>query len=184
SLYKTSEYGEQFEPSMFGIFEEIIKKPVIKSWLDWSDNGYYARNLVNLDRLFSWISKTDEYLEKNELEDDIEEESNGEYVELEPIITKSLEIRDLALFINNEKALKVMEDERSLARGLAASGSVNQQNYKNALSKLEDSLKDLNLYSSLINQEDLRLLDDAKEKLTQIMPKQTAINIEGGNYTT
>lgn len=77
-----------------------------------------------------------------------------------------------------------MEDERSLARGLAASGSVNQQNYKNALSKLEDSLKDLNLYSSLINQEDLRLLDDAKEKLTQIMPKQTAINIEGGNYTT
>lgn len=52
SLYKTSEYGEQFEPSMFGIFEEIIKKPVIKSWLDWSDNGYYARNLVNLDRLF------------------------------------------------------------------------------------------------------------------------------------
>ncbi|MFS7585239.1 AAA family ATPase [Klebsiella pneumoniae] len=184
SLYKTSEYGEQFEPSMFGIFEEIIKKPVIKSWLDWSDNGYYARNLVNLDRLFSWISKTDEYLEKNELEDDIEEESNGEYVELDPIITKSLEIRDLALFINNEKALKVMEDERSLARGLAASGSVNQQNYKNALSKLEDSLKDLNLYSSLINQEDLRLLDDAKEKLTQIMPKQTAINIEGGNYTT
>lgn len=58
-----------------------------------------------------------------------------------------------------------MEDERSLARGLAASGSVNQQNYKNALSKLEDSLKDLNLYSSLINQEDLRLLDDAKENL-------------------
>lgn len=183
--YKESEYGEQFEPSMFGIFEEIIKKPVIKSWLDWNDNGYYARDFINLDKLFSWISKTEQYIEPEIADDENDDEENsGEYVEFEPIISKSLEIRDLALFINNESAIRVMESERSLARGLASSGSVNQQIYKSALSKLEDSLKDLNLFRSLISNEDSRLLDEAKEKLIQIMPKQSSINIEGGNYTT
>lgn len=184
NAYKGSEYGEQFEPNMFGIFEEIIKKPVIKSWLDWNDNGYYSRNLTNLDRLFSWISKTEEYVESDVLRDDEDEGFGGEYIEFDPIITKSLEIRDLALFINNDEAIKVMEDERSLARGLVSSGSVNQQIYKNALNKLGDSLKDLNLYRNLIVHEDSKFLDEAKEQLIQIIPKQSSINIEEGNYTT
>jgi len=182
--YKSSEYGEQFEPNMFGIFEEIIKKPAIKSWLDWNDNGYYARDLSNLERLFSWISKTEEYVEPDVLGDDEDEVNEGEYIEFEPIITKSLEIRDLALFINNYDAIKVMEDERSLARGLVSSGSVNQQIYKNALNKLGDSLKDLNLYRNLIAHEDSKFLDEAKEQLIQIIPKQSSINIEDGNFTT
>ncbi len=182
--YKSSEYGEQFEPNMFGIFEEIIKKPAIKSWLDWNDNGYYARDLSNLERLFSWISKTEEYVEPDILGEDEDEVNEGEYIEFEPIITKSLEIRDLALFINNYDAIKVMEDERSLARGLVSSGSVNQQIYKNALNKLGDSLKDLNLYRNLIAHEDSKFLDEAKEQLIQIIPKQSSINIEDGNFTT
>ncbi|MGF9659814.1 AAA family ATPase [Pantoea agglomerans] len=183
--YKNSEYGEQFDPNMFGIFEEIIKKPVIKSWLDWNDNGYYARDLTNLNRLFSWISKTEEYVEPDILGDDGDDDVNeGEYIEFDPIITKSLEIRDLALFINNDDAIKVMEDERSLARGLVSSGSVNQQIYKTALNKLGDSLKDLNLYRNLIAHEDSRFLDEAKEQLIQIIPKQSSINIEDGNFTT
>jgi len=183
--YKNSEYGEQFDPNMFGIFEEIIKKPVIKSWLDWNDNGYYARDFTNLNRLFSWISKTEEYVEPDILGDDGDDDVNeGEYIEFDPIITKSLEIRDLALFINNDDAIKVMEDERSLARGLVSSGSVNQQIYKTALNKLGDSLKDLNLYRNLIAHEDSRFLDEAKEQLIQIIPKQSSINIEDGNFTT
>ena len=183
--YKNSEYGEQFDPNMFGIFEEIIKKPVIKSWLDWNDNGYYARDLTNLNRLFSWISKNEEYVEPDVLGDDGDDDViEGEYIEFDPIITKSLEIRDLALFINNDDAIKVMEDERSLARGLVSSGSVNQQIYKTALNKLGDSLKDLNLYRNLIAHEDSRFLDEAKEQLIQIIPKQSSINIEDGNFTT
>lgn len=32
-----------------------------------------------------------------------------EYIELEPIISKSVEIRDLAIFINNTEAINEME---------------------------------------------------------------------------
>ncbi|HBR4529624.1 TPA: hypothetical protein L9V94_000543, partial [Klebsiella pneumoniae] len=159
-LYKLSDYSEQFTPDMVGIFEEIMKKPVLKNWLGWNDSGYFASNKINLERLFSWISKTEVYSEPVDNEDDEEgnDYNNGDdYKELEPIITKSLEIRDLALFIENEHALKVMEDERSLARGLVSSGSVDKQNYQNALSSLSESLRNLATYRSLIGADDTKI---------------------------
>ncbi|HHG9357157.1 TPA: ParB/Srx family N-terminal domain-containing protein, partial [Klebsiella pneumoniae] len=186
-LYKLSDYSEQFSPDMVGIFEEIMKKPVLKNWLGWNDSGYFASNKINLERLFSWISKTEIYSEPVDNEDDEEgnDYNNGDdYKELEPIITKSLEIRDLALFIENEHALKVMEDERSLARGLVSSGSVDKQNYQNALSSLSESLRNLATYRSLIGADDTKILDDAKDSLSKIIPKKNSLNIEGGNFTT
>ncbi|MDP9768928.1 UNVERIFIED_ORG: AAA15 family ATPase/GTPase [Atlantibacter hermannii] len=185
-LYKMSDYSEQFSTDMVGIFEEIMKKPVIKNWLGWNDAGYSASNSINLERLFSWISKTEMYEEPKENEDgdDNGYDNSDDYRELEPIITKSLEIRDLALFIENEHALKVMEDERSLARGLVSSGSVDKQNYQNALSSLSESLRSLNNYRTLISADDTRVLDEAKDSLSKIIPKKNSLNIEGGNFTT
>ncbi|EIN0568267.1 AAA family ATPase [Salmonella enterica subsp. enterica] len=184
--YKLSEYSEQFSPSMVGIFEETMKKPIIKNWLGWNDSGYFAENKLNLERFFSWISTTEEYsdLEEDEESEEHENSNGDEYNEIEPIITKSLEIRDLALFIDNENAIKVMEDERSLARGLVSSGSVDKQNYQNALSSLTDSLNSLINYRTLVSVDDTAILDAAKEKLLQITPKKSSLNIEGGNYTT
>lgn len=90
----------------------------------------------------------------------------------------------LLLFIENEHALKVMEDERSLARGLVSSGSVDKQNYQNALSSLSESLRNLATYRSLIGADDTKILDDAKDSLSKIIPKKNSLNIEGGNFTT
>ncbi len=182
--YKLSDYSEQFSPDMAGIFEEIMKKPVIKNWLGWNDAGYFASNVINLERLFSWISKTEVYAEPEENDEENDYNNGDDYKELEPIITKSLEVRDLALFIENEHALKVMEDERSLARGLVSSGSVDKQNYQNALSSLSESLRSLATYRTLISADDTRLLDDAKDSLSEIIPKKNSLNIEGGNFTT
>lgn len=182
--YKMSDYSEQFSTDMVGIFEEIMKKPVIKNWLGWNDAGYSANNLINLERLFSWISKTEVYAEPEENEDGNDYDNSDDYKELEPIITKSLEIRDLALFIENDHALKVMEDERSLARGLVSSGSVDKQNYQNALSSLSESLRSLTNYRTLISADDTRVLDEAKDSLSKIIPKKNSLNIEGGNFTT
>lgn len=182
--YKMSDYSEQFTTDMVGIFEEIMKKPVIKNWLGWNDTGYYASNKINLERIFSWISKTEVYEEPEESEEDSDFNNQDDYKELEPIITKSLEVRDLALFIENEHALKVMEDERSLARGLVSSGSVDKQNYQNALSSLSDSLRNLANYRTLISADDTKFLDEAKDNLSKIIPKKNSLNIEGGNFTT
>jgi len=182
--YKLSDYSEQFSPDMVGIFEEIMKKPIIKNWLDWNDSGYFAANSINLERLFSWISKTEVYSESESSDDEDSYDTGDDYKELEPIITKSLEVRDLALFIENDNALKIMEDERSLARGLVSSGSVDKQNYQNALVNLTDSLRNLSNHRTLISVDDTKLLDEAKESLLQIIPKKSNLNIEGGNFTT
>ncbi|MCF5886308.1 MULTISPECIES: AAA family ATPase [Aeromonas] len=182
--YKSSDYGDQFTPEKYGIFEEIIKKPVIKTWLEWDDYYYRASNEINQERLFSWISRTENYLRNDSNEDDVEEHDIEEgYEELEPIITKSLEIRDLALFINNSSAVETMERERSLARGLASSGSVDKQNYQSALTKLEDSIRVLNNFKSLVTLEDVNMLSEAKENLVKIIPKKSNLNIEGGNHS-
>ncbi|HFG1948404.1 TPA: hypothetical protein ACGF5Z_003669, partial [Vibrio cholerae] len=182
--YKSSDYGDQFTPEKYGIFEEIIKKPVIKTWLEWDDYNYQSSNLINQERLFSWISKTENYL-RYDSDEDIHDDSEIDegYEELEPIITKSLEIRDLALFINNSSAVETMERERSLARGLAASGSVDKQNYQSALSKLEDSIRVLSNFKSLVTLDDVNMLSEAKENLVKIIPKKSNLNIEGGNHS-
>lgn len=184
--YKESDYSEQFTPSMYGIFEEIIKKPVLKNWLDWTDDGYEARNKINQERLFSWISRTEQYVPSLELTDETDEEieSNEDYEEFEPIISKSLEIRELSLFITNESAIEIMERERSLARGLVSSGSVDKQNYSTALTKLSDSIRDLSQYKTLVTLEDTEQLSNAKEMLSEIIPKKSNLNIQGGNFST
>ncbi|APS29997.1 ATP-binding protein [Pectobacterium brasiliense] len=186
SAYKKSDYSEQFDPSRYGLFEEIIKKPAIREWLGWSDENYDAKNKINLERLFSWISRGDEFCSDEDINDEMSEddvfENKNDYEEREPIITKSLEIRELALFINNESALEVMERERSLARGLAVSGTIDKQNYQNALGSLQSSVKTLVEIRNHVSNEDVELLSDAKEKLVSILPKKSNLNIEGGNF--
>ncbi|CAH6942593.1 ATPase_AAA_core domain-containing protein [Vibrio chagasii] len=173
--YQSSEYEDQFESSAYGLFEEIIKKPSIKAWLDWDDDLYTSRNRTNLDRLFSWISRTPEMV--------INEDGEEEYEEFEPIITKSLEIRDLSLFIDNQAALVVMENERSLAQGLMVSGTAEKQNYNLAMNKFRDSLSTLVSYQSLVSPDDLPLLLKAKEQLDSILPKSSSLTIERGNFS-
>lgn len=187
SAYKRSDYSEQFDPARYGLFEEIIKKPAIREWLSWSDESYAAKNSINLERLFSWISRNEyscsaEDLDDDEVEDDFSE-SKSDYEERDAIITKSLEIRELALFINNDSALEVMERERSLARGLAVSGTIDKQNYQNALADLFSSVKTLSEIRNHVSNEDVDSLIDAKEKLSLILPKKSTLNIEGGNYS-
>jgi len=74
--YKESDYGDQFQTNMYSIFEEIIKKVEMKSWLGWDDYKYASNNKVNEEKLFSWISK----------EEVIERDEEGE----ETIITKDV----------------------------------------------------------------------------------------------
>ena len=96
--YKSSDFGDQFQTNMYSIFEEIIKKVEIKSWLEWNNDTLQSDNKVNEEKLFSWISR-DEIIERKEDGDD-------QIIIKEPIITKSHEIRELAKFINDEKAIE------------------------------------------------------------------------------
>ena len=165
--YKKSDYGEQFESSDYSIFEEITKRPTIKEWLEWDDSQYVAQNIFNQERLFSWISKTSDLVDE-------------EYIDQEAIITKSIEIQDLAIFIQNENAIEEMEKTRSVSRGLVSSGELEKQNYEKSLNATIDGLDQLLSYKDIIPLEKLNLLNTSLEKL---IPKKSLLEMTNSNYS-
>lgn len=171
--YKNSDFGDQFESNDYSVFVEIIKSPKIKDWLAWDDNYYKSENINNLYRLFSWLSTTEK------LTDDDEEE----YEEVEPIISKGNEIRELALFINNEKALTEMEESHSMIRGLVASGEVDKVNFQKTLLNFSNSFQSLTNHKNMIQYEDIDELEKIKNELLKFIPQKSSLEINHGNHS-
>jgi len=171
--YRNSDFGDQFESKDYSFFVEIMKRPKIKDWLDWDEQGYICNNTTNMQRLFSWFSITEELID----------DENEEYEELDPIITKALEIRELALFINNETALTEMEKTRSIIRGLMASGEVDKLNYEKSLTEFENSFKELSSYKNMVQYEDIETLENIKAKLNEFVPQKSYLEINHGNHS-
>ena len=169
--YKESDYGDQFHSDNYSLFVEIIKRPNIKDWIKWNDDTYQADNDINLQRLFSWISKEEI---SNEDSDD------EEYEEAEAIITKSMEIRDLAIFIQDENSLNIMEKHRSVVRGLIESGEIDKQNYENSLKELTNEIHKLRSYKDMLSIDDLSKL---KKDFLELIPKRSSLNIAKGNVS-
>ncbi|MBL0702624.1 MAG: AAA family ATPase, partial [Sulfurospirillum sp.] len=172
--YKQSDYGDQFESDNYSLFEEIVKKPNIKEWLEWDDDYYEANNQNNLERLFSWISKTQEI--KNE-------DNEEEHEEYEPIISKSVEIRDLAIFIKDDNALNEMEVNRSVSRGLVASGKIYKQNYQASLRELVDGVNKLKSYKDMITLSDEETIKSIEKEFLELIPQKSLLDIGQGNIS-
>lgn len=176
--YLKSDFGDQFTSDSYSIFVEIIKRPTIKDWLEWDDSEFKSLNKINQDRLFTWISKVED-IDSDYLLD----EEKEEYKELEPIISKSIEIRDLSIFINNEIAINEMEKYRSVSRGLLASGEIDKQNYEKTLTELTRNLQNLRVYKDMLSSEDIDEIENLKNTFIDILPKKSSLNIIQGNVS-
>jgi len=174
--YKESDYGDQFSSDMYYTFAEITKRPSIKKWIDWNDNLYFAENKENALRLFSWLSQREE---QDEIEDDEIEDSK----KYPPIITKYREIQDLAKFIDNEKALEVMEKENSVAQGLLASGSKEQESYEKSIKNLKEDIDNLDRLKDLIALEDKDRLKKLNKTFVKLLPKESSLDIQSENLS-
>jgi len=174
--YKESDYGDQFSSDMYYTFVEITKRPTIKKWIEWDDNLYYAKNEENTLRLFSWLSQREE---QDEMEDDEIEDSK----KYPPIITKYREIQDLAKFIDNEKALLVMEEENSVAQGLLASGSKEQESYEKSIKALNEHIGNLDRLKDLLSLEDKEKLKNINKTFEKLVPKDSSLDIQNENVS-
>ncbi len=176
--YKQSDFGDQFQTNMYSFFEEVIRSNPMKEWIEWNDGNYCAENINNLMRFFSWISKSeeierDETLPSSELQegsDDIEERHNY----YEPIITQSRQIRELAEFISDEKAIKIMENRRSISQGYSFSDAVGITQLRNSLNNIRNDVQTVFNRSELMNQEDFELVGILKNKLDSLIPATIA----------
>lgn len=97
------EFGEYAVPKMYSYFEEVFKRPEVKSWLNWSDEQGRFTNADALTRLYSWMVPSSE---------------DGE--ESTPKLPEAKSVRELAQIINDEQAMAVFSAPTgTLARALA-----------------------------------------------------------------
>jgi AAA15 family ATPase/GTPase len=166
--YKMSDYGDQFKTEMYSIFEKVIGTPPIRSWIGWDNEDYTAYNEVNLDRLFSWISRTEE----------TQEESDGNRKDTkisDPIITQYRQISEIANFINDENALSKMEESRSIAEGYAFSQSVGEAKLRGALETIKSATQLAYNFRDLITSSDYEELTKSKDKIENLLPISKAL---------
>jgi AAA15 family ATPase/GTPase len=175
--YKDSDYGDQFNSDMYSTFAEITKRPTIKKWIEWNNSTYKAENEENILRLFSWLS------EREESDNEIEDEEIEDYKKCPPIITKSIEVRDLAKFIYSEKALEVMEEENSVAQGLVASGSIEQESFEKSIKELNKQVGNLDRLKDLISFEDMEKLKKINKTFLNLLPKESSVEIQSENVS-
>ena len=169
--YKESDYGDQFNSDMYSTFAEITKRPAIKKWINWDDAYYKANNEENRLRLFSWLSEREE---NDEIDDDEIEDST----KFPPIITKYREIQDVAKFIDNEKALTVMEEENSVAQGLLASGSKEQESYEKSIKLLDEHINNLDRLKDLLSYDDIEGLKKINNNFSKLLPSDSSLDIQ------
>jgi AAA15 family ATPase/GTPase len=165
--YKKSDFGDQFESSMYSIFEEVIKSTAIKEWLDWDDNNFSPRNTLNEERFFSWISKLEE----------VEYNGEGEVEKREihePIITKYTEVREMSKYIHDKKALQEMEDRRSVTAGFVLSDAVGKRKFSSALDTIKDSVNIVFNFSEYMKNEDIKDIEYLRDKLDRLIPTSRA----------
>lgn len=167
--YKQSDYGDQFQTNMFSVFEEVIKNVKMKTWLGWNDAGMSPTNIENEEKLFSWISK-DEREEEDEL-------GNEQEIILEPIITKSHEIRELSKFINEPKAVEQMEESRSIASGFVLSDAVGESRLKNALEMIQREVNSAFQFSEFMNESDYTIVGKLRDKLDKLLPTNSSVKL-------
>lgn len=152
-IYLKSDFGDQFKSDMFSIFEEVMKKTELRVWLNWDDNNHECLDILNQERLFNWLSFID---------------ADDEHARQEPIIMKSAEIRELAGFINDIKAIQMMESTRSFSEGklFITSGT---SKVKQSLDKINKEVRSLNESDDAMSESDYNTLKATIDKMKRLL---------------
>ena len=153
--YQASDYGDQFKSAQYNLFREVIMSPSIRAWLGWDNEALRATNSTNLERLFQLMST------EPEPEGDDEEDTDVR-VSVDPALTTMGHVRDLAKFIDDPKAVKELEETRSLQQATLSSEILVKNDIERAFVSCDRGLEKL---SSKVNQ----LEDDDLDRVNQII---------------
>jgi hypothetical protein len=163
-LYKASDYGDQFESEKYSIFREIIRNRKIKTWIGWDADKKQILKPENLERLFSWIS-AESIMDPDETEKDL----IGNTRMLEPILVKSVQIRDLAQIIEDEQALSNLDLTRNLTEATLSSEALGKDKVKNAISIIGQEVGSIFNMSQLIGDADRGEIETLSKKLKSLL---------------
>lgn len=143
SMKQDEEFGEYASPKLYSYFEEIIKKPVLRTWLGWSDFNESFENLDTLHEFYSWI---------------VPNEDDGSIK-----ISMAIQVRELASIIQDEDSMSILRAPNgTLTRALANYEIEHPQSW---LPKIASATKALRALSTEVVR---TLPDDSLEKLEEL----------------
>jgi hypothetical protein len=174
--YQESDYGDQFNENKFPIFKETIRSSALKEWLKWDDNEYKAKNSINRDLFFSWISR-----EPQEEEDEYGQVSFSDKY-LEPAIIKRDDVRILGELINDTKAIEQLKITRDINSAYRVSDLVFKERQDAAIKSVAREIDTLGQMA--IQGRNLPELENALGRLQTIVDKAKATGFSGVEQTT
>lgn len=149
------EFGEFAEPKQYSYFEEIFKKAEIKSWLGWDDSARRFTNGPHLREMYSWMV--------GGYDDDGEEVS--------PKLPEAKSIRELALIINDERALAILRSENgTLSSARSKYESDHPEEWVPIIIKATDALKNMTLDQLKgMNAQQVEILDEIRSRIAGLL---------------
>ena len=151
NIYKKSDYGDQFRSEQYNLFREILKSPSMRKWLGWDETTSTIRNELNLDRLFLWMSR-----------DSDSEGGAGKQNESqtsEPVITTAAQVRELARVIDDPKAVRRLEETRSLQEATLSSDLLAKSEVDRTLKAIDQGIHKLGRRIGDLDSDDLDRVD-------------------------
>ena len=126
------------QSDQYNLFRETLISAAIREWLGWDHTTLAASRQPNLDRLFSWMSR------EAEIEDGVEE---GQDVDIastsDPVITTVGHVRELAKIIADPRAVKRLDETRSLQEATLSSDLLVKNEIEGAFRSCEVGIQKL-----------------------------------------
>lgn len=160
--YRSSDFGDQFESETFNLFREVLKAPAIRTWIGWDNETQTARNSANLERLFSWMSH------ETASDDDDDDETSGAAGQVPPVITTGGHVREFAKLVDDEQAIKRLEQTRSLQEATLSSDLLVENEIDEAFARAEREIDKLSQRAMQLSAEHLDRIDVLQGKLEGI----------------
>jgi len=96
------EYGEHAEPKMYTFFDEVFKRPNLRTWLNWDDEKEQFTAFERLREFYGWMVP------------------GGEDGATPPKLPESRSVRELSQILGDENALNILRTpEGTLSRALS-----------------------------------------------------------------
>lgn len=175
--YQASDYGDQFNESMFPIFREAARNTALKEWISWDDVESKATDTANSEQFFSWLSL--EPVEDDEEDSDLFGH-NGEY--REPAISKRDDVVTLSKILGDSKALEQLKEHRDMNEAFRASDLIFKEKIQGAINSVTNDVDTLGRLS--ISQDQVPRLEDALGKLRSIVERARSSSLQGVEQTT
>lgn len=174
--YQDSDYGDQFDESMFPIFREVARNTGLKDWLGWDDSKNFANDVENRELFFSLLSR-------DPLDEDLETSFSGKFDQYqEPAISKRDDIVTLSKIIKDPGALEQLVQYRNINEAYRTSDLIFKEKINDVISSVSSNVVTLGKLS--IAPEQLPNLEETLGKFRTVVDKARTTNLKGVEQTS